>query len=84
MKHISKFDGCVYEIGYAMTHENGKEYSDDVTLIWRDAPCGMDEAWDNDMPPREFINWHCGEYDYDMAEDYIKDYYKKKLENKDL
>ena len=82
MKHVSKFDGCVYEISHSVGIENGKEYDDCVCLIWRDAPCGIEEAWDNDVPPREFINWYCGEYDYDFTEDYIKDYYKEKMQKK--
>lgn len=83
MKHVSKFDGCVYEISHSVGIENGKEYDDCVCLIWRDAPCGIEEAWDNDMPPREFINWYCGDYDYDFTEDYIKDYYKEKMQKKE-
>jgi hypothetical protein len=62
-----------------MTRENGKEYRDDTTLIWRDAPCDIDDAEENGVPLREFVNWYFGEYDYATTEQYIKDYYKKKL-----
>ena len=83
MKHISKFDGCVYEISHSVGVENGKKYDDCICLIWRDAPCGIEEAWDNDMSPREFINWYCGDYDYDYTEEYIKDYYKEKMQKQE-
>jgi hypothetical protein len=79
MKHVSKFDGCVYEISHSISIENGKRYDDCVCLIWRDAPCGFDAAFDNDIPIHELINWYHGDYDYDTTEHYIKDYYKKRL-----
>lgn len=79
MKHVSKFDGCVYEISHSVSIENGKEYDDCVCLIWRDAPCGFDAAFDNDIPIHELVNWYHGDYDYDTTEQYIKDYYKKRL-----
>lgn len=79
MKHISIFDGCTYEISYSMSMEgNGKQYDDDITLIWRDAPCGIDVAWEEDIPPRELVGWYFGEYDFVLVEGYIKDYYKAK------
>lgn len=80
MKHISKFDGYDYEIGYAMSNENGKEYSDDITLIWRDAPCGVGNAYLENISPRELVGWYYGEYDSEIVEGYIKDYWKKKLD----
>lgn len=83
MKHISKFDGCVYDISYSMSKENGKEYDDDITIIWRDTPCGFDSAYENDLPIREFVNYYAGEYDYDDTEYYIKKYYEEKLKQKE-
>ena len=82
MKHVSKFDGCVYEIGYAMTKENGKEYSDDITLIWKDCQHEVEQEG-VDIPMREFINWYCGDYDYDEVEWQIKYYYRNKLDKKE-
>lgn len=82
MKHISKFDGCTYEISYSVAMENGKECRDDITLIWRDVPINWEEAHDMDIPMRELVGWHYGEYTYDDAEWYIKDWYRKKLEVK--
>lgn len=79
MKHISKFDGCIYEISYSMTNENGQRYDDDITLIWRNTPCYVDEQLKVDLPLMEFVNWYAGEYDYDATEYYIKKYYEKKL-----
>lgn len=69
MKHISKFDvdGYEYVISYSM--------ADDITLIWRDI-LDIDFAYKNDIPPRELIGWYFGEYDFDITEEYIKDYYK--------
>lgn len=79
MQHISKFDGCVYEISYSVTMEDGEERDDDITLIWRDAQCDFDDAEENDIPLREFIGWYFGEYNFAITEQYVKDYYKKKL-----
>ena len=79
MKHISKFDGCVYDISHSVGVENGKEYDDCICLIWRDAPCGFDEAFDKDIPVQELVGWYHGDYEYDTTEYYIKDFYKKLL-----
>lgn len=87
MKHISKFDHCVYEISESVDlnlMKKGKAYRDDITLIWRDAPCGLDIAYEkDDISPRELIGWHWGAYDFDITEEYIKDYYKTKLDIKE-
>ena len=86
MKHVSKFDSCVYEISESVDLEamkQGKGYRDDITLIWRDAPCDVDLAFEKDIPPRELIGWYFGEYDYDDAEWQIKHYYRNKLEKKE-
>ena len=83
MKHISKFDGCTYDISYSMATENGKEYSDDITIIWRNQPCGFDKAYDNDLPIIEFVNFYAGDYNYDDTEYYIKKYYEEKLKQKE-
>lgn len=83
MEHISKFDSCVYEISYSMGYEDEELREDDITLIWRDAPCDIDAAWEEDIPPRELVGWYFGEYDFDITEEYIKDYYKAKLNIKE-
>lgn len=82
MQHVSRFDGCIYEISYSVADENGIQKEDDITLIWRDPPCGFEEAEDNDIPQRELVGWYWGDYDYKMVEGYIKDYYKTKLKEK--
>jgi hypothetical protein len=79
MKHISRFDGCVYQISRSMDDENGKLKNDDITLIWRDAPCGFEAAEENRIPHREFVDWYWGEYDYKIVESYIRKYYERKL-----
>lgn len=79
MEHISKFDGCVYEISYSVTDENGIQKEDDITLIWRDPPCGFEEAEENHLDQRELVGWYWGGYDYKITELYIKKYYKAKL-----
>ena len=79
MKHISKFDGCTYDISYSVAMENGKECRDDITLIWRDAPCGFEAAEENRIPHREFVDWYWGEYDYKIVESYIRKYYERKI-----
>jgi hypothetical protein len=66
-----------------MSKENGKEYDDDITIIWRDTPCGFDSAYENDLPIRELVNYYAGEYDYDDTEYYIKKYYEEKLKQKE-
>lgn len=82
MKHVSKFDGCTYEISYSMSMENGKQYDDDITLIWRDSPTDPEETNGIDLPIMEMVGWYAGTYDYEDTEWYIKDWYRKKLETK--
>lgn len=79
MKHISKFDGYEYEITYSVDYEGDKVLNDDVILIWRDAPCGIGNAFLHDIPPRTLVGWYYGEYDEAIVENYIKDYWKKQL-----
>ena len=83
MKHISKIDGLEYEISYSMGYEDEELKDDDITLIWRDAPEDMDYLFKNDIPPRELAGWYWGEYDFDLTEEYIEDYYKAKLNIKE-
>lgn len=82
MKHISRFDGCVYEISESVDIDlmgQGKPCRDDIILIWRDAPCGFDAAEANGITQRELVGWYWGEYDYKITESYIQKYYKAKL-----
>ncbi len=79
MKHISKFDRYEYEIAYSIVDEDGCPKYEDITLIWRDAPCGVGQSFLQDIPPRELVGWYWGEYDFETVEEYIKDYWKKKL-----
>ena len=82
MKYISKFDGCVYELTRSMVMEGGKLRDEDKTLIWRDAPCGLEEAWENDVAPTEFVGFYYGDPNEEDTEEYIKDYWKKKVVDK--
>lgn len=79
MKHVSKFDGCVYDISYSMTDENGSLKHDDIILIWKDAPCGHEMAEKEGVPHRELIGWYWGASNYKVTERYIRQYYKAKL-----
>ena len=82
MKYISKFDGCVYELTDSMVMEDGKLLTEDKTLIWRDAPCGLDKAWDNKIPHTEFVGFYYGEPNDEYTEEYIEAYWKKKVASK--
>ena len=77
--YVSKFDGCVYTLTQSMAMEDGKLYSEDKTLIWRDAPCGLEEAWEHNIPHTEFVGFYYGEPNDEDTEYYIKDYWKKKI-----
>ena len=79
MKHVSKFDGYDYEISCSMADEDGQLKHDDITLIWRDAPCGTGQALLQDVPPRELVGWYWGEYDFKIVEEYIKKYWENKV-----
>jgi hypothetical protein len=81
-EYVSKFDGCVYTLTQSMAMENGKMCSEDKTLIWRDAPCGLDEAWENNIPPTEFVGFYYGEPNEEDIEYYIKEYWRKKVVDK--
>ena len=82
MKYISKFDGCVYELTRSMVMEGGKLCDEDKTLIWRDAPCGLEEAWENNVSPTEFVGFYYGDPNEEDTEEYIKEYWKKKVVDK--
>jgi hypothetical protein len=82
MKYVSKFDGCVYTLTESMVMEDGELRSEGKTLIWRDAPCGLEEAWEHNMPHTEFIGFYYGDPEDEYTEDYIKDYWKKKIAEK--
>lgn len=80
--YVSKFDGCVYTLTESMVMEDGKLCSEGKTLIWRDAPCGLEEAWENNLPHTEFVGFYYGDPEDEYTEDYIKDYWKKKVAEK--
>ena len=81
-KYISKFDGCVYELTESMVMEDGELRTEDKTLIWRDAPCGLEEAWDKKIPHTEFVGFYYGEPNDEYTEEYIEEYWKKKVADK--
>ena len=83
-EYVSKFDGCVYTLTQSMAMENGELRDEDKTLIWRDAPCGLDEAWENNIPPTEFVGFYFGEPNEEDTEYYIKKYWEKKLVDKQI
>ena len=77
--YVSKFDGCVYTLTESMVMENGKLCTEDKTLIWRDAPCGLDEAWEHNLPHTEFVGFYYGEPNDEDTEHYIEKYWAKKV-----
>lgn len=81
-KYVSKFDGCVYELTSSMVMEDGELRDEDKTLIWRDAPCGLEEAWDHNIPHTEFVGFYYGEPNDEYTEEYIEEYWKKKVADK--
>lgn len=81
-KYVSKFDGCVYELTESMVMEDGELRTEDKTLIWRDAPCGLEEAWDHGIPNTEFVGFYYGEPNEEDTEYYIEEYWKKKIADK--
>lgn len=82
MNYVSKFDGCVYTLTKSIVMEDGKRYDEDKTLIWREAPCGLDEAWENNISPTEFVGFYYGEPNDEDTEHYIEEYWKKKIASK--
>lgn len=80
--YVSKFDGCVYTLTSSMAMENGELRDEDKTLIWRDAPCGLEEAWEHNIPHTEFVGFYYGEPNEEDTEYYIKKYWEKKLMDK--
>jgi hypothetical protein len=80
--YVSKFDGCVYTLTESMVMEDGELRSEGKTLIWRDAPCGLEEAWDKRIPHTEFIGFYYGDPEDEYTEEYIEDYWKKKVAEK--
>lgn len=75
MKHISKFDGQVYEISKSVSMENGQQYEDDITLIWYDEPYDDDKCYEEYDDARVLVGWYWGGYDYDMTEIDIEYYW---------
>ena len=82
--YVSKFDGCAYTLTKSIVMEDGKRYDEDKTLIWREAPCGLDEAWENNIPPTEFVGFYYGEPNAEDTEHYIEEYWKKKVASKQI
>ena len=82
--YVSKFDGCVYTLTESMAMEDGELRTEGKTLIWRDAPCGLDEAWENDIPPTEFVGFYYGEPNEEDTEYYIREYWKNKVVDKPI
>lgn len=77
MKHISKFDGQVYEISKSVSMVDGKQYDDDITLIWYDKPYNDNVCYDEDYDARVFVNWYWGEYDEELTDAFIGDYWRE-------
>ena len=80
MKHVSKFDGKVYEVSesVSVSMENGKRYDDDITLIWYDKPYDDDQCYEEDDDARVLVSWYWGGYNYDMTEIDIEYYWSTK------
>lgn len=65
MLHQSKFMGK-YEISESVSTKDGRvEYVDDITLIWRTDVEG----------PHILVHWYYGDYDEQIVENYIKEYW---------
>lgn len=75
MKHVSKFDGRVYEVSKSVSIVDGKKYDDDITLIWYDEPYDEDKCYEEDENARVLISWYWGDYCYDMTEIDIEYYW---------
>jgi hypothetical protein len=75
MKHVSKFDGKVYEVSKSVSIVDGKQYDDDITLIWYDKPYDDNVCYDEDDDARVLIGWYWGDYNYDMTEIDIEYYW---------
>jgi hypothetical protein len=75
MKHISKFDGKVYEVSKSVSMIDGKQYDDDITLIWYDKPYDEDVCHEEDDDARVLVSWYWGDYNYDMTEIDIEYYW---------
>lgn len=80
--YVSKFDGCVYTLTDSMVMEDGELRSEGKTLIWRDTPCGLEKAWEHNMPHIEFIGFYYGDPNEEDTEYYIEEYWKKKVADK--
>ena len=76
MKHVSKFDGQVYEISKSVNVVDGKQYDDDITLIWYDMPYDENKVYEEDIDARVLIDWYWGEYDYDVVDALIQNYWR--------
>ena len=76
MKHVSKIDGQVYEISKSVSMESGTQYDDDITIIWYDKPYDDNVAYEEDVDARIFIDWYWGEYDADVTDAYIENYWR--------
>ena len=78
MKHISKFDGQVYEVSRSVNVLDGRVYDDDITIIWYDKPYDDDSCCDEDPDARVLIDWYWGDYDEELTDEYIKYYWSDK------
>ena len=78
MKHISEFDGKEYEISRSVSVLDGRVYDDDITLIWYDKQYDDDMCYDEEPDARALIGWYWGDYDEELTEAYIEDYWRDK------
>lgn len=78
MKHISKYDGKEYEISKSVSVVDGRVYDDCITLIWHDPYYDNDKGYDDDEEVRVLIGWYWNDYDEELTEAYIEDYWRDK------
>lgn len=78
MKHISIIDGKEYEISKSVSIEGGRQCDDYITLIWYDPYYDNDKGYDEDEEVRVLIGWYWGEYNDELTDAYIEDYWSDK------
>lgn len=78
MKHVSKVDDLVYEVSKSVSIVDGKQYDDDITLIWYDKKYEDDLCYDEELDARVLIGWYWGDYDEELTDAYIEDYWRDK------
>ena len=83
MKHFSKIDAQTYEISKSVSVVNGKQYEDDITLVWYDTPYDENERQEEDPNARVLVGWYWGGYDEEVTDELIKFYWRESQDVKE-